>query len=218
MIILPKPPPGDVPGVIFRQARHYRIGRRGMGVLWVVIHSAECGETNGAAEGLMAYAATMEDGRVASWTYAVDSDSVTQSVREADTAFHAPPINDCSIGIECAGKAAQTAEQWNDAYSQALITWKLVPLVADICQRHGIPPKLVDDDRLRGGLESAKLYAMRNADTEEWQGLRSLNGGIVTHAQVSRVFKVKSGHTDPGKGFPFDDFLRRVESRMRGAA
>jgi N-acetyl-anhydromuramyl-L-alanine amidase AmpD len=40
--------------------------------------------------------------------------------------------------------------------------------------------------------------------------LKSGQKGIVSHAQVSEVFK-KSDHTDPGKGFPWDHFIDRVQ-------
>jgi N-acetyl-anhydromuramyl-L-alanine amidase AmpD len=206
-----------VAGVPFAQAKHYRWGRRGHDVLWLVVHSAECAETGGAAEALQSYAATMPDDRRASWHYAVDCDSVTQSVREADTAFHAPPCNDVSIGIECAGRANQLAGQWDDEYSRALVRWKLVPLAADVCSRHRIPVRLVDAETLTGGLETARRLVASKADSDQWLGLRSLAGGIVTHAQIARAFK-KSDHYDPGAGFPLADFFERVKAATPEAA
>src|SRR5262245_28906570 len=111
-VVLPRAPRGDIAGISYRQARDYRWGRRGYGVLWAVVHTAECAETSGAAEALQAYARAPS--YPSSWHYAVDCDSVTQSVREADTAFHAPPVSDCSIGVELAGRAAQVESDWVD--------------------------------------------------------------------------------------------------------
>src|SRR5688572_4176947 len=87
----------------FRQARHYRPSPQGRPIRWIVIHSAEIGESLAGAEALMNVCATQE--RVASWHYAVDADSITQSVREHDIAFHAPGASSKSIGIELAGRA-----------------------------------------------------------------------------------------------------------------
>jgi hypothetical protein len=203
------------PGVIFRQAARYRIGRPNKlgvlqcGVFWIVIHSAECSETASAAEALASYAAHMPPDRSASWHYAVDADSTTQSVREKDTAWHAPPLNPYSIGIEQAGRAKQLESEWNDAYSLALIEGQLVPLVARICARHRILPRLVSDDLLREGLDQAS----RARDVAARDMVRKLYSGVITHSQISRVFK-KSDHTDPGAHFPLEAFVRQVVERI----
>lgn len=220
-VVLAAPPVGDLPGVVFRPARYQRKGRKGSAgnlgarVLWAAAHTAECAETKTAAEGLLWYAATMDDGRIASWTYAVDCDSVTQSVLEADTAFHAPPINDFSIGVELAGRAAQTSLDWHDAYDNALLAGQAAPLFAGICQRHGLPVREPTDEQLLTGLQRATALATAPelATEQDWQDLVAEVGGIVTHAQVSRVFK-KSTHTDPGPNFPMDEFLAAVEAEL----
>lgn len=211
-IVLPPKAFGDVPWIRFRQAKCFRFGRRGFEILYAVIHSAECAETDGAAEGLQAYASTMPDRRQASWHYACDRDSCTQSVREKDAAWHCPPLNDVSIGIELAGRAAQDAMQWDDDYSRSMLQWQLVPLLSDICLRHDIPMRRLDDETLRGGLETANQLRSRRGDAEEWAGLRTLCGGIVTHAQVARVFG-KSTHYDPGPSFPLQGIIEAIQRR-----
>jgi hypothetical protein len=210
--IILKTPEGDEPGVTFRQARQYRIGRPNrlnvqVGIYWIVIHSAECSETKSAAEALQAYAATMPPERPASWHYAVDVDSTTQSVREKDTAWHAPPLNPYSIGIEQAGRAKQLESDWADSYSAAMVDGRLVPLVARLCRRHRILPRLVPDDLLKEALAEAEKAGTNVASRDM---VRRIYSGIVTHAQVSRVFK-KSTHSDPGKHFPLEDVVSRVE-------
>jgi len=206
---------GDEAGIAFRQATRYRIGRFNKagaqcGIFWVAIHSAECSETKSAAEALQSYAAHMPPDRPASWHYAVDVDSTTQSVREKDTAWHAPPLNPYSIGIEQAGRAKQVESEWNDPYSLAMIEGQLVPLVARICARHRILPRLVSDDLLREGLDQA---AKAGTDVAARDMVRKLYSGIVTHAQVSRVFK-KSTHTDPGTHFPLEEVVRQVVEKI----
>lgn len=151
----------------------------------VVVHTAECSETAAAAENLQSWTAG-PNASVASWHYAVDSDSVTQSVLEKDIAWHAGPVNGFSIGIEHAGYAKQTAAEWADAYSTAMLE-RSAALVADICTRYGIPVRrLTAEDLARGERR-----------------------GICGHVDVTRG--LKSGtHWDPGPSFPFDAYLARV--------
>lgn len=167
----------------FKQARHYRPMPVGRDVRWIVIHSAEIGESLSGAEALMNVCAAQE--RVASWHYAVDADTITQSVHERDMAFHAPGANTKSVGIELSGRARQTAEEWQDAYSLRmleLVAW----LVAGIARRHEVPLKFVG---------AAELLA----DVP----------GITTHNQVSKAWK-KSDHWDPGPHFPMEWLLTRA--------
>jgi hypothetical protein len=46
-----------------------------------------------------------------------------------------------------------------------------------------------------------------------WEQAASVFGGILTHAQISRVFK-KSDHYDPGPHFPFSEFVRNVAAMV----
>jgi N-acetyl-anhydromuramyl-L-alanine amidase AmpD len=171
------------PTIQFLQAKHYRPGPRH--VSWVVIHSAEIGESLEGAEALMRVCAN--NPRVASWHYAVDADSITQSVREDDIAFHAPGANQFGIGIELTGRARQTAAEWLDDFSTRtleLTAW----LVADICLRRGLPVRFVGaQDLLRG------------------------QPGITTHHEVSQAWR-KSDHWDPGPNFPMQYLLSRVQA------
>lgn len=208
----------------FRQARYFHKGRDGFYPVYLVIHCAECGETNGAAEGLMAYAATMPDGREASWHYGVDRDSVTQSVLERDTAWHAPPLNACSIGVEMAGWSKQLDADWADPYSLALMDKELVPLCASICRRNGIPARTVPDDALRLALpqltslaKSEKVLAGSTMVPLDWPGAASVFGGILTHVQVSRVFK-KTDHFDPGVHFQLEAFVAKVATALAASS
>lgn len=200
---------GDIEGIAFRQSTHYRQGRGGLQPLWIVLHDAECSETATSAEALMAFGATTPY----PWHYACDNNSTTQTVLEKDTAWHAGVVNAASFGIEIAGRASQDAAGWDDAFSHAAIYSQVVPLCRSLCARHGIPARAVDDECIVGGLATARRLAARHADNEEWAGLRTLCGGIITHAQVSRAFAVKGGHTDPGAAFPFAAVVAAVAAR-----
>lgn len=173
--------------IAFVQARHFtRASRKPGDVSLVVIHTAECPERVSAAENLAAWSAGPNASR-ASWHYAVDVDSITQSVREEDVAWHAGPVNGYSVGVEHAGYASQDAAGWADDYSLAVLE-RSAELVADICTRHGIPIRRIDADALARGERS----------------------GICGHVDVTRGLTGGRGHTDPGPHFPWPYFLERV--------
>lgn len=151
----------------------------------VVIHTAECGETSKAAENVAGYFAGSHAPQ-ASAHYTVDNDSITQSVLEKDIAWHAGPVNGISIGVEHAGYAKQTAAEWNDDYSRAMLA-RSAELVGDICRRYSIPIRwLTAEDLARGERR-----------------------GICGHVDVTKG--LKSGtHWDPGPNFPVDSYLAMV--------
>jgi hypothetical protein len=153
----------------------------------ICLHSAECGEVPSAAESLQTWAAGSAHPKAASWHFAVDDNSISQSVEIHNIAWHAGPINGYSIGIEQAGRAAQTREQWTDAYSTAMLTRtaQLIALIAawyDLPIEHVVNPK---DPKARG---------------------------VCTHADVTRAWKTRGGHTDPGSAYPMDLVLAQARS------
>jgi hypothetical protein len=187
-----EPAPASLPSVAFREARHYRKGRRAE-IDCIVIHVGELAEdligedTN--AEALMNYCSTTK--REVSWHYSGDSDSITQSVKEEDTAWHAGGggINDRSIGIETSGYTAQTSAEWHDEYSQKML--RLVArLVADICRRRSIPVRKLGADQLKAG-----------------------DAGICGHDTVRDAFG-QTTHSDPGRWFPWEEFIDLVKAAM----
>ncbi len=184
-----------LPVIPFVRARNFGAGRGREGVRLVVIHSAEVGKTSGSAEALAAGFARrrlLADGREnkSSIHYCVDSDSIVQCVREEDVANHAPGVNLISVGIELAGYARQTAEEWDDEYNQRMLALA-ARLVAELCLRHGLPAEAVDA-----------------------AGLSLGRRGVTTHAAVSVAFK-KSNHTDPGPHFPMAALMAQVHALLR---
>jgi peptidoglycan hydrolase-like protein with peptidoglycan-binding domain len=167
----------------FVQAKHFGKGR-GARIDTVVLHTMEAAEKPETAERVAAWFGG-PNAPVASAHYCVDADSIVQCVRESDTAFHAPGVNQRSIGVEHAGFAAQSAEDWADVYSETMLR-RSASLVASVCGRYGIPIAYIDEAALKAGAS-----------------------GITTHAAVSRAFK-KSTHTDPGPSFPLEHYLAMV--------
>jgi hypothetical protein len=167
----------------FVQAKNFGRGRA-QKVDTVVIHTMEAAEKPATAENVAAWFAGASAPN-ASAHYCVDSDSIVQCVKESDTAFHAPGVNQRSIGIEHAGYAKQSAEDWADSYSETMLR-RSAQLVAGICRRHAIPVRFVDEAALVRG-----------------------EAGITTHAAVSKAFR-KSTHTDPGLNFPLAAYLQMV--------
>ena len=157
----------------------------------VVMHTMEIRERNDAAEICARWFRTKAS--QVSAHYCVDSNTVVQCVREKDIAWHARGGNTTSIGVELAGFARQNAEDWADAYSNAVLR-RAASLVADVCRRRRIPVRwLVADDLVAG------------------------RRGITGHVEVSRAFR-KSDHWDPGPAFPIDGFLARVRAAQKASA
>lgn len=162
---------------------------RGRRIDLVVIHTMETPERPGAAEAVAHWFSQPRS--EVSAHYCVDADSIVQCVREVDIAWHARGANGRSIGVELAGFAKQTADRWGDAYSRAMLR-RAARLVAEICERHDIPPVWLDADDLRDG-----------------------RPGITGHAQVSDAFE-RTDHWDPGPAFPVERFLRLVVAALGG--
>lgn len=168
----------------FVQAKNYTLMPHGREIKWIVIHSAEMKEKPTAAEALAAWAAGPNAPR-ASWHFGIDVDSIVQCVRETDVAWHAPGANRHGIGIEHAGYARQTAEEWADEYSRDMLL-RSARLVAWLCEKHRLPVAFVDREGLKAGRR-----------------------GITTHNEVTMAFR-RSTHTDPGHAFPMDWYLEQV--------
>lgn len=174
---------------IFIQAKNYTPANRTQAdVRNLAIHTAECAQIPGAAVSLAKWAAGHAGpAPEASWTYAVAPGSgpnaITQSVREKDIAWGARGANRFTLHIELAGHASDPAEHWLEGPGLEVLTTG-ARLAGRICKRWGIPVERLDVARLKAG-----------------------ERGIIGHDTVTHAFR-KSTHTDPGKTFPWAEFLR----------
>jgi N-acetyl-anhydromuramyl-L-alanine amidase AmpD len=180
-----RPADNSLPDILHLGAKNYRRAS-GRSVDLIVLHTMEAAEKPTTAEAVARWFGGPQ-APMASAHYCVDGDSIVRSVHEEDIAWHAPGANHNGIGIEHAGFAAQGPAEWADDYSRAMLDLS-ARLVADICRRRSIPVAMVDEAGLQSGVR-----------------------GITTHAVVSRAFR-RSTHTDPGKSFPMEAYLRRVRA------
>jgi N-acetyl-anhydromuramyl-L-alanine amidase AmpD len=196
--------PNPIP---FIKARHFTPGRIAP-IRFVVLHSMENPDRPGNAIGVANWFSkpcsvkscdlcpepdTIRlPGPRTSAHFMVDDKEVIQSVKDEDTAWAAPGANANGIHIEMAGKAGQTAEEWMDPYSRAVID-RVIVLAADLCVKHSITPQFLGAARLK----MAHLT------------------GITTHAEVSAAFK-KSSHWDPGPNFPARWLAEKVAQVVHG--
>lgn len=186
----PEPPRDQKLITDYKQAKNYTpvADSQPRDIKWVVIHTAEMPEKPTSAEALGAWVSGPHAPR-SSWHFAVDADSIVQSVKVKDVAWHAPGANRHGIGIEHAGYARQSAKEWRDEFSESMLR-RSARLAAKLCKDHGIPVQYVDQEGLQRG-----------------------DRGITTHHAVSIAFR-KSDHTDPGDHFPMEWFLDLVRQEI----
>lgn len=175
----------------FIQAKNFRPGRIEP-IELIVVHDMEAPEARNTAENVAGWFGGPNP-PMASCHYCIDIDSIVGSVKEEDTAFHAPGANANGIGLEHAGYARQTAIEWGDPYSEQMLIGS-AGLAADICQRRNIPPTY---------LPASVLSKYKNG------GIR----GVTTHFDVSQAFH-KSDHHDPGPNFPMQHYLALIQWKL----
>lgn len=124
----------------------------------------------------------------------IDADSWVGCVHDTDIAHHAPGANHDGIGLELAGFARQTREEWLDPYGLAMLRI-CAKRTALRCVTFGLPAHFLTAEEMR-----ADPGAM----------------GLTTHWQVSLAYR-KSTHSDPGVGFPVDVLLEMVRDELNPA-
>lgn len=171
----------------FVQAHWYHKGRRGHNgdgkIHGAVAHSMEAPEKGETAESTARFFANGSGGRPSSADWCFDSNSGVECVKPEDEAYHAPPASHWTRGYEHAGYARQTAADWHDPFSWAMLQLSGAKL-GEESRQFGFPLVYLDQDDLRAG----KI------------------DGVTMHNDVSQVFH-QSQHWDPGPGFPMAEWL-----------
>lgn len=154
----------------------------------LVVHTMEVAETSSVAEAVARSFADPK--RRASAHICSDNDSDVRCVPDKDTAWAAPGANADGLQWEAAGRASQTPTQWADPYSKALLR-RGHRVFADWSRLHKVPLRQLTNAQLADGVSK----------------------GVVTHNQVSQVFKL-SDHWDPGLSFPMASFLAGAKALL----
>lgn len=176
----------------FVKSPHYTKLANRRGVRVVVIHSMEAPEKGDTAEKVAQYFKNTV--KQVSAHICVDNNSIVQCVLDNNVAWAAPGANHDGIHIEMAGYASQSHGEWMDNYS-LLVIENAANAAAQYCAKYDIPVKHLSDEELGD----------------------KVSKGIVSHAQVTSVFK-KGSHTDPGANFPWDFFMSRVKHHFENIA
>lgn len=150
----------------------------------IVVHDMEAPERLDTAEAVARYFARPSTRASAHWNF--DADSKVRSVRDKDVAWHAPGASHNGLGYEHAGYARQSAAEWRDPYSDAMLRISAEQAAID-CAKYDIPIKYVTIEGLKRG-----------------------ERGITTHNNVSKAFR-RSTHWDPGPNFPMGYYLDLIK-------
>lgn len=162
-------------------------------IRYVVVHTMEVDEADPNVAEAVARAFQAAS-REASAHVCVDTDSEVRCVADADTAWAAPGANASGLQIELAGRAGQSASDWQDPASQAILG-RAARVCADWAAAYGIPLTHLSVAQLQGGVDK----------------------GFIGHVDATYAFR-KSDHTDPGSAFPWAQFLAMVAGAAGGAA
>lgn len=152
----------------------------------IVIHTMQAPEKDKTAENVAKYFQGLPSTKKASAHLCIDNNSIVQCVSDNDVAWAAPGANHNGIQLELAGYAGQSSAEWDDVYSKALLE-NAANAAAQYCLKYDLPRKHLNNAELKAG-----------------------NEGIIGHDQATQVFKL-GNHTDPGKNFPWKDFIDIVE-------
>lgn len=160
----------------------------------LVIHTMESPEKPGTAEAVGRWFAG-DQAPKASAHYGIDPENIVQYVRDGDVAWHAPGANNNGIGLEHAGRAAQSPSDWEDEDSTKILALS-AKLAAKLVRRHGIPVRKLSAQDLKNG----------------WRG-------ICGHADVTQAFPGPGrNHWDPGPNFVWSLYLEIISFNLPSPA
>lgn len=157
---------------------------------WIAIHTQEGG--TGDAPGLARYCA----GAGVSYNLAVDDVDTVKMVDVAGAPWAAVEANGVAFHICGAGTyASWSSDRWlspdaSDGLDENAMLWRMAKAAAAAAAEFNVPIKKV----------GANSYAVGN-----WPGERGICGHVAFGARGG-------GHHDPGLGFPWTEFVRRVAS------
>ena len=172
-------------------AKNFTKGPRKGKIRLIVVHSMESQEKPDTAESVAKWFSGPTAPQ-ASAHFCIDNNSAVRVVDDQDIAWGAPGANADGLHIELAGKASQSSSDWLDAYSTKVLD-QAAKVIADWCKKYNIPAKKLEPTQVRDGKTS----------------------GICGHIDVSRAWPNLGDHYDPGKNFPWADFIGRIQALLK---
>lgn len=121
-----------------------------------------------------------------------DDNSMVTCVRDMDVAWAAAGANHDGLHYELAGYPQQSAQEWKDPYSLAMID-RVAQQVAKDAREYGIPIRRLTVAQVKDGISM----------------------GITHHADVEAAFP-STGHWDVGPNFDWNFFLDLVKKYHNG--
>jgi len=171
-------------------------GPRGQ-TLYIVLHTQQARSTAVNLATFCNNSRITQPGNPVSYNLAVDDEDTVEIVPVDEGPWSAADANDIAVHICFAGSFAEwTAGKWletdaSDGLDEDAMLTRGAKAAAAACKQYGIPA----------------VYAGNNGK-DGWPNCWPvLPKGIVGHRDFGRR---GGGHTDPGDGFPMDEFLRRV--------
>jgi N-acetyl-anhydromuramyl-L-alanine amidase AmpD len=182
----------EYPDLPWVPPRSYTWGRSSGAPRFIVIHTTEGSAHGTSAEDGAAYDARRTD--QTSTHYFVDSTGVVQCVKTTDTAHTAGPSgNRWGIQYELCGRASYDRSWWLGDYGRPMLRHAAAQAARDV-KRYNIPVKRITPVDLRNG-----------------------GRGFVGHVDVTNAWG-EVDHTDPGKNFPWAEFLTMVNEAINPAS
>jgi N-acetyl-anhydromuramyl-L-alanine amidase AmpD len=183
--------PGAAPSR-FVQASDWRWLNRSSARL-IVVHTTECREVTGAAPAVASFFSKprfdAHGNRLwGSSHLVIDANTIIECVKPEHEAYGAKggDANATGYHVELCGFAAQTSEDWQDAYSRGELA--LAARAASCVAAHfGIPALRLTPEEIATGAS-----------------------GFCGHRDITAAYHVAGGHSDPGPAFPWDAFLSAV--------
>lgn len=165
--------------------------QRRVPILAVIVHSTESNDLKGSRDDLRGIRAWFDNpASQASSHIGIDGDANTEVwVPSNEKAWTAGAANGWSLNIEFIGRAAQPASAWEEA-------------------------------QIKEGAKWAAYWGVKYDIPAQKGNVKNVNGlcvctrkGILRHSDITAAGF--GSHTDPGRAFPMDDFIRAMRYYKR---
>lgn len=162
----------------------------------IVIHTGETGETAHAAEGMGSWFQNAQAKGSAHVGFDVDSEVQYAEWDDICAGARGGDVNKRAVHAEHAGRAGQSAAEWADPYSTAVLR-RSAFIMGVVAFVYGLPVVRLTPAQVRAGAK-----------------------GFCGHNDVTDAYGIRGGHWDPGPNFPWGRYLGMVQevvSKLQGS-